>query len=169
MARLFIGTLKGLPLNGSWSFMPALSRNGSTSKSSSWRDSSKMTLKYPCDSPCYKTKERRVNQSVCGEILEYGAPIFKWHDPAYTSRDLLSQPANHTHISNRSNSKHLKATSLTRQMNRRHSCKSKHVALNLLGNEVIRLLWMSRSTVTSEQSKSFHRYNIKDYLCLSSP
>jgi len=117
------------------------------------------------NSPCYKDKERIINQSICGEILEYGAPMSKWHDTVYTSRDLLPHPANHPPNSNRSNSKsHLEVTSLIRWMSRRHSCKSKsgrlqeHVALNLLGNKVIWLLWLSRSTVTSEQSKSFHRY-----------
>ena len=98
----------------------------------------------------------------------------KWYDTVYAGRDLPSQPANRTPISNRSSSKsHMEATSLTRWTSRRHSCKSKSgrfqepVALNLMDNEVIRLLQLSRSTVTSEQSKSFHRYNVKDYLCLS--
>ena len=117
------------------------------------------------NSSCYKAKERRVNQSVYGEILEYGALFSKWHDTIYTGKDLPSQPANYTPSSNMSNSKsHLKATSLRRWTSRSYSCKSKtgilqeHVALNLLGNEVIRLLRLSRSTVISEQSKSFHRY-----------
>ena len=136
-----------LPLNGSWSFLPALSRNRPTLRSSSLRDSSKKTRSIHANSPCYKAKERRVNQSICREILEYGARMSKWHGTVYTGRDLSPQPANHTPNSNRSNSKsHLKVTSLT-------SCKSKpvrlqeHLALNLLGNEVIRLLWLSCSTV----------------------
>jgi len=127
------------------------------------------------NSPYNKAKEIRVNQSVCKEFSEYGAPMSKWHDIVYTGRDLPPQLTNHTPNSNRSNSKsHLKATSLRRWTSRRHSCKikprrlQKYVALNLLGNEVIRLLRLSHSTVTSEQSKSFHQYNAKDYLCSSS-
>ena len=122
---------------------------------------------------CQKAKEKRVNQSVYEEISEYGAPMSKWYDTVYAGRDLPPQPANYTPTSNRSNSKsHLEATSLTRRTSRRHSCNSKpgwlqeHVVLNLLGNEVIRLLRLSRSTVTSAQSKAFHRYNVKDYLYL---
>jgi len=96
--------------------------------------------------PCYKAKERRVNQSFCGEISEYGASISKWHDTVYTGRDLPPHPSNHTPSSNRSNLKsHLEATSLIRWTSRRHNYKSKperlqeHVALSLLGNELIRL------------------------------
>jgi len=129
---------------------------------------------FHVNSPWYKAKERKVNQSVCKEISEYSASMSKWHDTVYTDRDLLSQPANYTSNSNRSNLKlHLKTASLTRRTSRRHSCKSKpgrlqeHVVLNLLGNEVIRLLWLSGSTITSEQSKPFLWYNVKDYLCLS--
>ena len=99
------------------------------------------------NSPYYKAKERRVNQRICEEISEFGTPMSKWHVTVYSDRDLSPRPANHTPISNRNNSKsHLKATILTRQTSKRHSCKSKsgrlqeHVALNLLGNEVIQLL-----------------------------
>jgi len=81
----------------------------------------------------------------------------KGHDTVYTSRDLPPQPANHTSNSNRSISKsHLEAGGHTRRMSRRHSCKNKpgklqeHIALNLLDNKVIRLLWLSCSTFTSE-------------------
>jgi len=126
------------------------------------------------NSPCFKAKERRVNQSIYGEISEYGAPMSKWYDVVYTGRDLPPQPANHTPSSNRSNSKsHLEAISPIKRTSRRYSCKSKlgrlqeHVVLNLLGNEVIRFRRLSRSTVTSEYPKSFLQYNVKDYLCLS--
>ena len=72
-----------------------------------------MTSKYPYQLSLLQAKERRVNQSVCGEILEYGTSMFKWHDKVYIGRDLPSQPANHTPNSNRSKSKsHLKAASL---------------------------------------------------------
>ena len=38
---------------------------------------------------CYKEKERRVNQSVCKEILEYDTSMSKWHDAVYIGGDLL--------------------------------------------------------------------------------
>ena len=122
-------------------------------------------LSIRANSSCYKAKERRVSQSICGEISEYDALMFKWHDIVYTGRDLLPQPANHTPRSNRSNLKsHLEAISLTRRTSRRHSGKSKSgrlqelIARNLLGSEVIWLLRLSCSTITSERSKLFYRY-----------
>ena len=104
-----------------------------------------------------KQKKGESIKAFVERFLEYGVLISKWHDTVYTGRDLSSQPANHIPKRYRSNSKsHLKATGLTRRTSKRHSCKSKlgrlqeHVALNLLGKEVIRLLRLSRSTVTFE-------------------
>ena len=107
---------RGLPLNGSWSFLSVLSRNRLTSRSSSWRNSLKMISKYLYQLFLLWAKKSRVNQSVCGEISEYGALMSKWYDTVYTGKDLLPQPTNHIPSSNKSNLKsHLKATSLTRR------------------------------------------------------
>jgi len=91
-----------------------------------------------------KQKKGELIKAFVDEISEYGALMSKWHVTIYTERDLSPQPANHTPNTNRNNSKsHQKVTSLTRRTSRRHSCKSKpersqeHVALNLLGNEII--------------------------------
>ena len=74
MAHLFIGTLKGVAFE--WFMkLPA----GSIKK---WADLVKLFLarffeddqrSIHANFLYYKVKEKRVNQSVCGEILEYGA------------------------------------------------------------------------------------------------
>ena len=36
------------------------------------------------DSPRHKAEEKKVHQSFCGEISEYGTPLPKWHIPVHT-------------------------------------------------------------------------------------
>jgi len=134
---------KGLPLNDSWSFLSALSRNRLASRSSSWHDYSKMKLKFLCQLSLLQSRRKESQSKYLWRDFGVWRSMSKWYDAVYAGRDLPSKPANHTPNSNRSSSKsRLKVTSLTRRTSRRHSCKSKvgrlqeHVALNLLCNEV---------------------------------
>ena len=114
MAHLFIGTLKGVAFEWFIKLRVGSIEKWSISRSFSWCYSSKTISKYPCKLSLLKAKERRVNQSVCGEILKYDALMSKWYDTVYTGKDLPPQSANHTPNTNRCNSKsHLESTSLT--------------------------------------------------------
>ena len=118
--------LRGLPLNGSWNFLSTLSRNGQTSRSFFSRDSSNMTLKYPCQ---LSLRQNKIKESQSKYLWrDFRVWRFDVQETWYSlhwSR-LAVTTSNHTPSTNKSNSKsHMEATSLIRLTSRRHNCKSK--------------------------------------------
>jgi len=73
MARLFIGTLKEVAMNGSWNFLPARSKYGPTSRSCFWLISLKTIQKFLCKLSLQPSKRK---ESLLKSLLK---DFRAWH------------------------------------------------------------------------------------------
>jgi len=117
MARLFIGTLKGITFE--WFMkLPAgsIKTRADLEKlflACFFEDDTEVAMPTLL---AMKQKKKRVYQRFCGENSEYDAPLSMWHIPVHAGRNIPPQLANCTpRLDRSSRMPHLKAVGTTRR------------------------------------------------------
>jgi len=123
MARLFIGTLKGVAFE--WFMKLPAGSIKAWAELKKTISNSLLQRRYRgsnANSPYHEAEERRVHQSFCREILEYDTPLSKWHIAIHTGGNMPSQPTDYTPRPYRSGGiLHLKTAGATRRAGRGNS------------------------------------------------